>query len=195
MRKGEHTKLMIVEAALDLLGTQGSDGFTAAALAQAAGVSKATLFHHFATLDLIPLAAFEHIWLTAMKQERLTDVPLRTYLEALGREVMETARERRTFLNAYFVFFMQAIFIPPLRQHLVESAQSMHRALKETLAAKLPPRMPAATVEATVHLIELALDGLGLHLLVLTEERELAQAWTRLVDLIAPDAVDPPGAA
>ncbi|MBA3471490.1 MAG: TetR/AcrR family transcriptional regulator [Herpetosiphonaceae bacterium] len=179
--------MAILEAALDLLGNHGPDGFTAAALAQAAGVSKATLFHHFATLDLIPLAAFEQVWLKALAPEQLADVPLRAYLEGLGQELIVTARERRAFLNAYFVFFTQALFSPPLRQRLVESSQTMHRVLREALLAKLPASMPAATLEATVHLVELALDGMGLHLLVLSEEQDLARAWTRLIDLIAPD--------
>jgi AcrR family transcriptional regulator len=49
----------IVQAATALMSAGGPDALTASALAEAAGVSKATLFHHFESLDDIVLEAFE----------------------------------------------------------------------------------------------------------------------------------------
>ncbi|HEY1016499.1 MAG TPA: TetR/AcrR family transcriptional regulator [Herpetosiphonaceae bacterium] len=188
MSKGEHTRQAILAAAVELLGQAGPDGFSAAALAQAAGVSKATLFHHFDGMDAIPLAAFEEIWLRALRQPggAAAEAPaLRPYLEALGEEVLTAAREQRAFFNAYFVFLTQALFKPALRERLAAGSGELQAALSAELAARLPGLAPAET-EATAQLIAVALDGLGLHALALSGEPALRRAWARLVDLLAP---------
>jgi AcrR family transcriptional regulator len=180
MNKGERTRAAILEAAIELLGRVGPDGFSAAALAREAGVSKATLFHHFEALDLIPLAALEQVLLSALTVEQHQNRPLREYLEELGRGFIATARERQDFLRAYFVFLTKALFDPRFRARLAAGAQELDKALTFALALRVAP----ARVEATARLVEMALDGLGLHLLVIGGEAQIEQAWSMLVDLI-----------
>lgn len=55
------TRAAIIEAAVSILGHEGPAGLTASALTRAVGISKATLFHHFRTIDEIPLVALEHL--------------------------------------------------------------------------------------------------------------------------------------
>ena len=170
---------------MTVLGRDGLDGFSAVTVAREAGISKATLFHYFTTMEEIPLVAFEQLWMPLMIRER-SDLPIRDYLMALGLEVLELAREQRLFLNAYFVFFSQAIFKPKLRVALLKSTQVLHTTMLTILTEKLPATLTPNEIEATTCLIEMALDGMGLHLLVLREESELVQTWSRLIDLIAP---------
>jgi AcrR family transcriptional regulator len=180
MNKGERTRAAILEAAVELLGRAGPDGFSAAALAREAGVSKATLFHHFETLDMIPLAALEQHLLSALAVEQHRDLPLREFLEALGRGFIATADERRDFLKAYFVFFTKAIFDQRFRARLTAGSHELHQAMTRALA----PRVAPARVETTARLVEMALDGLGLHLLVVGDMAQIEQAWSMLVDLV-----------
>ncbi len=65
-KAGERTRAAILKATLRLLGRAGPDAFSASTLAKAAGVSKATLFHHFSSIEEIPLAAFEQFWLQSV---------------------------------------------------------------------------------------------------------------------------------
>jgi TetR/AcrR family transcriptional regulator, regulator of autoinduction and epiphytic fitness len=51
----------IVEAARTLAGTGGADGFTVDQVAQRAGVSRRTVFNHFATVDHLLVAVCEQI--------------------------------------------------------------------------------------------------------------------------------------
>ncbi len=70
---GEATRKEILDAALKLLGRGGPDAFSAGALAREANVSKATIFHHFASVDDILLAAFD--WRRSLELEgRATDI-------------------------------------------------------------------------------------------------------------------------
>ena len=48
------TRSAIIDAAIIVLGRGGPDAFSAASLAREVGVSKATLFHHFPSIDEIP---------------------------------------------------------------------------------------------------------------------------------------------
>lgn len=177
------TRQAIVEAALSILGREGPDGFSAAALARAVGVSKSTIFHHFASLDEIPLAALDQLWSELMAAQRDPGLSLRETLEALGADVAEMAAEHGPALRAYFAFFAKAMFDPTLRRRLRESADDAHRALVELVTPKLPPSLRRSAPE-TGRLIALALDGLGLHLLVAVDEAELRAGWALLVELI-----------
>ena len=55
------TRAAIVDAAVAILGRDGAEGLSASALAREVGISKATLFHHFSSIDEIPLVAFERM--------------------------------------------------------------------------------------------------------------------------------------
>jgi AcrR family transcriptional regulator len=185
MDKGQRTRAAILKVAADLLGREGPEGFSAAALAREAGVSKATLFHHFDTLDAIPLAALEQLFLEAMTREQRADLPLRAYLEALGQDVMAVVHERRDFLNAYFVFFTKALFDPRFRDRLAAGVQELHTAMKQALAGRLADGRSPADADVMAHLVGLALDGLGLHLLVIGDAAQLEAAWALITDLLA----------
>jgi AcrR family transcriptional regulator len=185
MERGKQTRAAILEAAVELLGREGPDGFSAAALAREAGVSKATLFHHFDALDAIPLAAFEQMLLETLTLEHRVDLPLRTYLETVGQDVISMAQERRDFLNAYFVFFTKALFDPRFRDRLAAGVRELHTVMKGVMAKQLERRTPRLDVEATTRLVGIALDGLGLHLLVIGDAAQLEAAWALLIDLLA----------
>lgn len=56
---GEERRDQIIDAAIPLFGRHGYNGTTTKALAEAAGVSEATIFKHFPTKDALHAAAFD----------------------------------------------------------------------------------------------------------------------------------------
>ena len=102
-RKGDITRARILRAAVELLSRHGPDGFTASALATEAGVSKATVFHHFSTLDDVPVAAFEEVILEGMTRVEGDHTPLGEYLHALSGE-MHPIMENERFVAAVYAF-------------------------------------------------------------------------------------------
>jgi AcrR family transcriptional regulator len=179
------TKARILEAALALLGRAGAEGFSASALAREAGVSKATLFHHFGTLDEVPLAAFESLWSSRMTAPHLEGLGMRAYMEALGEAVIEVAGKERAFLNAYFVFVTRALFDERMRARLSVGMDELHRSMRAALAARLPSSVSAPLLDTLTRLLGVGLDGLGLHLLLTSDEAELRKTWRMFVELIA----------
>jgi len=170
---------------MTLLGREGPENFSASALAKAAKVSKATLFHHFSSINQIPLAAFEHVWLQTLSDHRRRNMRAHAYIKDLGREVVSIAERRRDFLSAYFVFFTKAIFEASFRDRFHASSKQMHQAMTAALGAKLPENLSASDIEARIRLIEMALDGLALHLLVTTDARKLRSAWDLFAEVLS----------
>ena len=180
MTRGEDTRSKILLSAVELMGREGPERFTASALAREVGVSKATLFHHFSSLDEIALASLEEVFMDAMVRLEDDDLPLREYLEGLGRE-MEVIAHNERFLNAYFVFFIKGIFDPRVRDRLADGCFELHRQVMSALTHRLSPD---EDVEAVSRLTEALLDGIALHHLLMGDHDVLDRAWHRYLDLL-----------
>ena len=184
---GDRTRTAILEAAMGLLGRVGPDAFSASALAREAGVSKATVFHHFSSMDEVPLAAFEQYWLRTLAPDVGERISARGYLEGLGRQVVALAREHNGPLRAHVVFLTKAIFDSRLRQRLASGAIEMHQAMVRELSTRLPKGRSAPEIEAMARMVEMALDGLMIAVVVRRRPKDLTeskQAWARFVDLL-----------
>ena len=176
-----------MEATVALLGREGPDAFSASTLAREVGVSKATLFHHFGTIDDIPHEALQHLWSQAISQGSGNSQSARDYLQELGQQVILLARKRRNFLRANVVFLTKAIFDSRLRQRMSVSALQMHRLMTRALSEKLPKTISATEIEVTARMVEIALDGLMFRLAVITTPKELTEskrAWSLLIELL-----------
>jgi len=183
---GERTKAAILDAALRLLGRAGPDGFSASSLAVEAGVSKATLFHHFQSVDEIPLAAFERYWLSSLGGESRKSGSPRHYLCELGEQLIIQARKDREFLRAQLVFTTKAMFDARLRSRLEQGATQMHRVVVKELSARLPDAS-REEIEFMARSAEMALDGLMISLLLRSDRKEMKKArrvWLRFVELL-----------
>ena len=180
MARGEDTRTRILRSAVELMGREGPAHFTASALAREVGVSKATLFHHFSSFDEIPLAALEEVLMDSMTRLGDDDLPLRDYLEGMGREMDAIAHNER-FLNAYFVFFIKGIFDSRVRERLAEGGFELHRQVMASLSPRLSPD---EDTEAVARLAEVILDGMALHHLLMGDHDVLDRAWHRFIDLV-----------
>ena len=183
MKPKRDTRTAIVEAAVVLLGRDGPDGFSASALAREVGISKANLFHHFPNLDEIPLAALDLLGAAMLAPAGTPPKTAREWLLRLGTMMFKVTREQQGFLKAYFVFFGRALFDERMRKKLKASAEPTLAEMVDQLRLF----MPKAEAETTARLALMTLDGLGLHLLALGEERKTRQAWRRFVDVLFPE--------
>jgi AcrR family transcriptional regulator len=174
------TRSAIIDAAVTVLGRDGPDGFSAAALAREVGVSKATLFHHFPTIDAIPTAAFERMIADSLAIDMPLDASLDDTIEFLGRGSMELVRARRGFFRAYFVLMARAMFDDRLRAQLRASGDALLGRLSALIAPKLAQGEDAA---AFARLIAIQLDGSAIHRMAFGNEEEIDAAWRLLVEL------------
>lgn len=183
VERGAETRQRILDKAIALLGRRGESGLTASALARAAGVSKANLFHHFASIEDIALAAFDRL----MSTESSDDTFARGKPAGLGEVLGEIAaratavvqREHR-FLSAYLALFQRALVEPRHRRKARASALAAERKLTAALATALGSEVASAEIAALAHLVLSAHDGLGLHALLTRD----AEAHRRALELL-----------
>lgn len=183
--RGTATRRRIIESAVALLGREGPDGFSASALAREAGVSKATIFHHFDSLAVIPEVALEELFTASMARSDEPGLDLRGYLTRLRDDALAVLHEQRGFLNAYFVFLTKTLFDPHLRLRFQAGAAELLETLRDGLARRLPPDVPDDEVHELARLVGASLDGIALHHLVMEDHGSLDRSWDRLTDLIA----------
>jgi AcrR family transcriptional regulator len=173
------TRAAIIEAAVAILGRTGPAGLTASALTRAVGISKATLFHHFRTVDEIPLVALEHLALQLQAFSSPERKSSRHAIEALGEAADELVERQREFLNAYFVFFAKALFDETLREKLAVCGEQSRAVVAQIVRTNIEGVKTARDVEDFVNLIAIMLDGLALHLLLAQDKRPIMRAWSR----------------
>ena len=174
------TRSAIIDAAVTVLGRDGPDGFSASALAREVGVSKATLFHHFASIDEIPTAAFERMIAGSLAIDMPHDASLADTVELLGRGSAELVRSRQAFFRAYFVLMARAMFDDGLRVQLRASGDALLGRLCALLAPKIADGADAAPF---ARLVALQLDGSAIHRMAFENDLEIDGAWRLLVEL------------
>ncbi len=180
---GEETRKEILNAALTLLGRGGPDAFSAGALAREVNVSKATIFHHFASVDKILLAAFD--WRQSLELEGHQPTSARAYLDGLGQQLVRAAQDDPVLLKAQAAFITRAIFDRDMNARLAEGVSDMHRLVVGALRARLPLNISDGEIESIARLAEMTLDGLMINLVMRTDEwAQFQHIWTRMVDLL-----------
>lgn len=180
---GEETHKEILNAVLTLLGRGGPEAVSAGALAREANVSKATIFHHFASVDKILLAAFD--WRQSLELEGHQPTSARAYLDGLGQQLVRAAQDDPVLLKAQAAFITRAIFDREMNARLAEGVSDMHRLVVEALRARLSLNISLGEIESIARLAEMALDGLMINLVMRTDEwAQFQHTWTRMVDLL-----------
>ena len=179
--KGRATRRRILEAAMELIARDGVSGLTASALAQEAGISKATVFHHFERLELVPVALLDHI-IEELDEVAQHHDDARAYLLQSGHDVLQlTAR------GALESRVMNALLLAS--QHNAEIAQRLSvlsRMYRDHMAARLQRLCPQLSsperAEEVADIAVAAVDGLAIHMVLTGESERLQKAWTALVD-------------
>jgi AcrR family transcriptional regulator len=93
----EQTKLRVLEAAIDAFAADGFSGASSRVIAQGAGVSPATVYHHFVNKRQLYAAAFQHsvdIAWTEYGEAALSGETLLDELMAVVRRAIRVMQER-----------------------------------------------------------------------------------------------------
>ncbi len=189
-KAGDRTRTAILDATIKLLGRQGPEAFSASAVANEAGVSKATVFHHFRTIDEIPLVALDRFWAFSLARDTAEIASARDYLLELGNQLGSLSGKRKTLLRAHFVFLVKAMFDPNLRRLLVSTSGRMHGLTIKELSRRLPEHLAPREIETATRMVEMVLDGMMVSLAVDNSPKALeatTRAWYRFLDIFLRD--------
>ena len=186
MEKGRNTRKVILESAVALLSEQGFEGFTAAALAETAGVSKANLFHHFSSTEEIVLEAFGQFSMRLKMSPLPPKITFQEWLEGIGQGAFRLDETSDDMARVYIAFMARSLFDEKLRQRVLSVVQSATKASTNTVMALYPGKLTHGEVRALGALILTAADGMAIHLHAFPERREeLQAAWRMFVSWVA----------
>ncbi len=179
--KRQDTKLAILEAAITIMGEQGYEGLSASRLAGAAGISKANLFHHFRSMDDVPIAAFELIANQIAIPQTPDGATAADFIAAMGEVAFASLKAHRGFYAAYVSFLARAVFDPNLKEKVTVSLDEAKVQIEQAIAARVEDREMARTLTT----MTLALmDGAMLQILLLGDEDDVRAMWTAYVSLL-----------
>lgn len=130
----------ILDAAIEIMSTEGYEGLSASRLAAAASISKANLFHHFRTLEDVPIAAFEVIANQIVAAQLPANGTAHDFIAAMGELALATLAERRGFYAAYVSFLARAVFELRLK-HSVQT--SLRRSKADVPIVRTPGHLNA----------------------------------------------------
>lgn len=170
------TKTAILMAAVEVMGEKGPAGMSASLLAAKAGISKSTLFHHFRSMDDIPLAALDLMSMDMLQLDFADDATLLETLIALGEATMALMDEHELFLRAYFSFCTKAMFDEQLRDGMARSLNAVREQMLEIFKRHLPER-EAKSLGG--HVMAL-LDGATMQEMITGEPSQIMLDWRHI---------------
>lgn len=171
---------------MQILGERGRRGLTARAVAERARVSKGTLFHHFATLDAIPLAATERLVTEITESvDAAAYRDARGYLRALGPASLRIVEENAEAMKALNIYLGEAFFDEDYRAAVAALFTSALGEIRAGLATHGGDALPRARLDAVAVAVAALLDGMTLHALLLGDSKRSYRAWRVAADAFA----------
>ncbi len=162
--------------------------FRRSALARRVGISKAALFHHFASIEAVPVAAFERMIAASLARPMPQGAGLADIVAALGADTFAMIAHNRDFLRAYFVFAARSLFDEELGGRFRASGDVLMGQLRSVLA---PLAREGVDTQALARLVAMMLDGLGVHLVAFNRGPDVEAAFKLFVELISKEGKAP----
>ena len=188
-QRGTETRARLVNEALALIGEEGVPGLTAGALAKRAGVSKATIFHHFCGLDRVVHAALDALVAQMMATATADARTASAWLLSLGLESFRALKAEPTMVAAAQAFLVAGTHDEGLRVRMAQ----VSIAARQHVAAELQRRAPDTPEDAVREIADASvaiLDGIGMHLLLTGEEQAFLEAWRHTAGMLAENLVE-----
>ena len=180
MIKGKKTKERLLLVALSIIAEHGLKHLSAGKLAIKASVSKSTIFHHFKSLEDVPLEALAYLTKKIVHpMEAGRYATLEEYFEHLGKTTFYASEENLKYNRAFFSFYNEAAYdrdprysglIVACRQKFMEHLQTVIRNMEHGM-------LNPWELENLSKMIAITIDGYGQHFLIDKDVSEYAMLW------------------
>lgn len=178
--KGEETKNKILDAAMHLISEGGIKSVSANKIAERAGISKSSIFHHFSSIEDIPYTLLSNLCEMMTGQVRrgqATD--LRTFFDKIGQSIFEIGDEELVYYRALYTFYNEAVYSGNYQEQLIQVKNDFMLFLKESIEA-----IEKVTISTELtELITIDFDGLGLHYLMEKNRAKYKSLWKLKTDV------------
>jgi TetR/AcrR family transcriptional repressor of bet genes len=185
--RGARSRQAILRAALTTLADKGLEGFTARSVAEHAGVSTATLFHHFASLDELQLEAMMLLLDAEMEgRPALRGSDAKRYLRSLGELVLRVIARQPELMRTSSALLGKLPFSEALQRSAARHYERYVQQIESELAALVGAGRGPPSRRHLALAVVLMLDGMGIYWTVNHDVDALRRFWTDMVALFAP---------
>lgn len=177
LEKGDQTKLRLLHIAISVVAESGVRSVSAAKLAEAAGISKSNVFHHFKTIDELLLATLKQLTDAMLEAMRIEFQSTDHFLDQISKAILSDVKEQTDSFKAFLSFYHEGLFDTRYAEVLDESRAQMLKIIENHLRRLTTTSMEQNQLEAASALILSVLDGIGLHYLIGGNRDTFAKAW------------------
>ncbi|MEK7433824.1 MAG: TetR/AcrR family transcriptional regulator [Cyanobacteriota bacterium] len=186
------TKKKIVFSAIELLAKGGYEAFTAKNIVNKAGISKGSLYHHFKSIDDIPVEAIKQLrnskmYLPSLKLDLFFSID--DYLNNYYDLFIENAKER-DILSIYLFFDQKSLDNEEYRinkNYITDDLLNYH---KNTIQFFYSKKIPDEIINPITALIVFTTEGITSHSFMYKEPNKFKKTWYLLVKSIQNDLKD-----
>lgn len=172
--KGEETKNRILDAALHLISEGGLKAVSANKIAERAGISKSSIFHHYAAIEEIPYALVSQLCTMMMSTETFETIDdMKGFFEVIGEGTFKLKGQELVYYRTLFAFYNEAVYSGKYREQMDQLKHEFMKFLQTSIEALEGVKISDALAE----LITIDLDGLGLHYLIEEDSEKFMDLW------------------
>ena len=183
--KLSETKNRIIQAALEILSTNGAPSLTSGKLCAALNMSKGTLFHHFDNMNELHLALLDYIFIeTDPEFDSRQYHDIYEYNYHLTESIMAALEKYQNVYAALFSFFSQSIHNPDMRQKLRDHLNSDLELWTNNLFSRFENTLSANEKDNIVRMIDMYFYGLIAHCIIFQDPDRYKTITLEFMDII-----------
>lgn len=181
--KGQETKVKIMFATLEYIAEFGLKNLSASKVAKLAGVSKSNVFHHFESIEKLPVEAMKLLICDVISINKMKNCnSFKELLEEIGHSMFDLDEQHTKLYRAFFVLYNESF-------HDVRYAEVIHdikfefaSILKEIIISLEGDNFE--DLEDYCHLIAIVADGFGCHYLTDLNSEYYTRVWALQVEML-----------
>lgn len=178
------TRDKILQATLELLSEGGQEALTASSLIQRAGISKGSLYHHFRSIDDIPLETLDYALRNLMPDLQPADYPdVKAFLTAFGPAHLRICAHEKHFSMFYF-FYQKALQDERYREAIQTMVRRYNNYLVDCLQHYCARPVPEAILHQLVVPLISTLDCIGAFEAMFKAGEAYYPGWELMVDVV-----------
>ncbi len=182
------TKAKIIEAAMDLLSTEGINGLTSGKLAKKLSMSKGTLFHHYESMEDLHVAVLDTIIDSTAQELRSSEFnSAKELVEMIVDSVFKGMEQNRVGYAGDFNFIGSAESNEVYRTKLKAMFETAIDRWAVLLSEKLQKDIPREKLYDMIRLIDMHFAGLLTHNIIFQDPETYRALTTRFLHMVISD--------
>ena len=177
-QQGELTRGRIIDAAYQIIGECGQAGLTTKAIITVAGISKGSLYHHFASLQDVVDAVLREVLGSMFQELHPADYDdFNAYLDAFELAYFDGMLADRHLSQAFYGYVPVCMFEDRYRPILAQLLRDWFQQFGETVNYYMGGGLSLAQRRSIVRLVDATMTGLGIHWFSLEQHRQTRADW------------------